>query len=98
MFAQADPAIVEPVLRAGGFVDVTFDATDVMFNLGPSVDDAVDYLADTGPGRALLETIDDPGAREAALADVRRSLAGHLRDDGVHLGGGIWIITATRSI
>ena len=33
------------------------EAANVTFTLGQTVEDAVEYLADSGPGRALLETI-----------------------------------------
>lgn len=96
MFAQSDPAKVRATLSAAGFSDITIDATDVTFTVGQTIDNAVDHLADSGPGRALLETIGEGPAREAALADVRDALAGHHDDSGVRLGGGIWLITATR--
>ena len=96
MFAQSDPEVVTAVLDAAGFADVQLAATEVTFALGSTVDEAVDYLAETGPGRLLLAAIPEGSAREAALADVRESLVAYQSDAGVRLGGGIWIITATR--
>jgi SAM-dependent methyltransferase len=57
MFAQSDPATIEDQLVAAGFADVAVIPTGVPLNLGRSVNDAVDYLADSGPGRAILDTI-----------------------------------------
>lgn len=96
MFAQSDPDIVTATLRAAGLVDIGLDAAEVTFNLGRTVDDAVEYLADSGPGRLLLESIPAGPARQAALADVRATLADHERNGNVELRGGIWLITATR--
>lgn len=96
MFAQADPDVVTATLRAAGFTKVAIDPVEVMFNVGQTIDDAVEYLADSGPGRALLDTIPEGPARDAALDDVHESLAGHLTPSGVLLGGGIWLIDATR--
>jgi hypothetical protein len=96
MFAQSDPNVVTATLRAAGLVDVSIDAAEVTFNLGGTVDEAVEYLADSGPGRLLLESIPEEPARQAALDDVRASLADDNRDGSVHLRGGIWLITATR--
>jgi SAM-dependent methyltransferase len=96
MFAQSDPEILTATLGAAGFADITIRATDVMFTLSETVDDAVDYLADSGPGRALLDTIPDGRAREAALADVRDTLVDHHDRAGVRLRGGIWLVTASR--
>jgi len=97
MFSQSDPDLVTATLEAAGFIDIVMDATEVMFTLGRDVDEAVEYLADTGPGRMLLETIRDGPGRIAALAEVRHALADHCDRSGVRLGGGIWLIEATWS-
>jgi SAM-dependent methyltransferase len=95
MFAQSDPAVVSELLTVAGYRDVSLDAVDVTFTLGATIDEAVDYLADTGPARRVLDDI--PGdRRDAALADVRGVLADHIDGRGVRLGGGIWIIQAAR--
>ena len=96
MFAQSDPGTVTAVLRDAGFIDVALEAVEVTFTLGPTIDAAVAYLADSGPGRALLETIPEGPRRDAALADVRAALVDHDDGSAVRLGGGIWIITARR--
>ena len=96
MFAQSDPDIVTATLAGAGFTDITIEAADVTFTLGQTIDEAVEYLADSGPGRALLDTIPEGPATEAALADVRRALVDHDDDSGVRLGGGIWLINAAR--
>jgi ubiquinone/menaquinone biosynthesis C-methylase UbiE len=98
MFAQSDPGTVMEVLHRAGFIEVALEPTNVTFTLGPTIDAAVDYLAESGLRRALLETIPDGAARDAALADVRAALVHH--DDGtaVRLDGAIWIITAERQI
>ena len=96
MFAQSDPAIVTEVLGAAGFDEIHIDAAEVTFPLGQTLDEAIAYLADAGPGRMLLDTIPEGPARDAALADVRAALVDHHHPDGVQLNGGIWLINATR--
>ena len=96
MFAQSDPAVVTATLSAAGFGDITIDPTEVTFTIGQTIDEAVEYLADSGPGRALLETIAEGPAREAAIADVRDALADHHDQSGVRLRGGIWLVSATH--
>ena len=96
MFAQSDPDIVSATLDAAGFADIAMEATAVDFTFGQTVDEAVEYLADSGPGRMLLETIPEGAARDAALADVHDALVEHHDDAGVRLGGAIWLVTATR--
>ena len=44
------------------------------FPLGQTLDEAIAYLADAGPGRMLLDAIPEGPARDAALADVRAAL------------------------
>lgn len=95
MFAQSDPAVVRELLTAAGFGDISLEPVDVAFTLGATIGDAVDYLADTGPARRVLDGIPED-RRGTALAEVRTVLADHTDEDGVQLGGGIWIIQATQ--
>lgn len=96
MFAQSDPGIVSATLAAAGFADIAMEATAVEFTFGQTVDEAVEYLADSGQGRMLLETIPEGAARDAALVDVHDALVEHHDGAGVRLGGTIWLVTATR--
>jgi SAM-dependent methyltransferase len=96
MFAQSDPDRVRATLDAAGFVDTNIEAEEVTFTLGQSLDEALEFLTDSGPGRLMLETIPEGSAREAAIADVREVLVAHLDNAGVQLGGGILLITATQ--
>jgi len=97
MFGQSDPDLVTGTLRAAGYTDIRLEAREIALELGETVDAAVDYLTDSGPGRALLEAIPEGPDRDAALADVRDVMAEHQEDSCVRLGGGIWIITAIRT-
>lgn len=96
MFAQSEPEIVTAVLTAAGFADIRIEAHDVTFTLGETVDEAVDHLADSGPGRILLESIPEGPDRDAALADVGDALVEYSSDSGVRLGGGVWLIAAIK--
>ena len=97
MFAQSDPAIINAVLIAAGFVNIAVEGIELTFDCGPTIDDAVDQLADSGPGRRMLETITAGSARDAALADVRAALADHSDPiNGVRLGAAIWLTSATK--
>jgi SAM-dependent methyltransferase len=98
MFAQSDPDVVTATLHGAGFEDITMKATDVTFDLGRTLEGAVEYLADSGPGRLMLDSIPQGPARDAALADVRDALVDHQDTAGVRLGGGVWLVTAIRSV
>jgi SAM-dependent methyltransferase len=94
MFAQSDPESVISTLLAAGFIDPQPEPVEVTLVIGPDVEEAVDYLAGTGPGRAAIEAV-PADRRPAALDAVRAALANHTEPDGVHLGAAIWIITAS---
>jgi len=93
MFAQADPVTIRSMLTDAGFVGVDSTPRTLPLVLGTTIDDAVDHLADSGPGRAVLETVPEHqhGAALAAVADV---LADHHNDAGVTLDAAVWITTA----
>jgi SAM-dependent methyltransferase len=97
MFAQSDPTTVTETLTAAGFTEIDVASAEITFNLGTAPDDALEHLADSGPGRVMLDTIPQGPTRDAALADVRRALADHHFDEGVQLNGAIWLITATAT-
>jgi ubiquinone/menaquinone biosynthesis C-methylase UbiE len=96
MFAQSDPDTVRRVLTAAGLTDVSLDPVTVTNTIGATVTDAVDYLAESGPGRAILESIADAD-RDDALAAVHDALRPHLGDEGVRLDAAVWVVHATRA-
>jgi SAM-dependent methyltransferase len=93
MFAQSDPEAISAVLHASGFTGVQIEAHDVTFVLGQTIDEAIAYLADSGPARVMLDSIPDGPARADALLDVRDRLRDHVERSGVVLRGGVWIVT-----
>jgi ubiquinone/menaquinone biosynthesis C-methylase UbiE len=93
MFSQADPEAVRTTLHAAGFAAVEIDPVTVSMRLGGTVDEAVEHLVDSGPGRAVLATVPDD-RRPAALDAVRGALVDRTTADGVVLGGGIWVVRA----
>lgn len=95
MFAQSEPEAVAAILRAAGYDDIGLDPVAVDLRLGDNPADATDYLAGTGIGRAVLETVADD-ERPAALEAVRALMEDRADATGVHLGAAVWIVTATR--
>jgi SAM-dependent methyltransferase len=93
MFSQSDPAVVRTTLEAAGFTGIEVGSVDVPLRLGATVEEAVEHLADSGPGRQVLAAVPDSRRRDA-LAAVAESLAPHAEEDGVRLGGAIWIARA----
>lgn len=96
MFAQADPDLLRSTLTRAGWAAVDSRAVTVTLRLGDDPADATDYLADSGVGRAVLDTV--PAANKpAALQAVTDALAPHTTSDGVHLDAAIWITTGTTT-
>lgn len=95
MFAQSDRTVITTTLQSAGFINIGCEPCTVPLTFGETVDNAVEYLADSGPGRAVLETV-PIDLRHRALAAVRDVLARHAADGAVTLDAGIWITTAER--
>jgi SAM-dependent methyltransferase len=95
MFAQSDADSVTATLHAAGYADPQIEPVELTLALGADPNEAVDYLAGTGPGRAVLDSVPDD-QRPAALDAVRAVLADHAEPGGVRLGAAIWIITASN--
>jgi hypothetical protein len=95
MFAKSDPATVHRILTEVGFDEVELDPVMLTLTVGSTVGEAVDYLADSGPGRAVLETIDYP-RRGEALTAVHQALEPHSTERGVQLEAAVLIIQARR--
>jgi predicted TPR repeat methyltransferase len=95
MFSQSDPSVITTTLSGAGFATVDVTPVAVVLDLGADPADAAGYLADTGIGRAVLDTVPEPD-KPAALDAVRAALAEHQTPRGVELGAAIWITTATR--
>jgi ubiquinone/menaquinone biosynthesis C-methylase UbiE len=93
MFAQSEPDTIRTVLADAGFTNINPDPQTLTLRFGSTIEEAVAYLADSGPGRAVLDTIPD-NQRDTALDAVRTVLAGHADELGVHLDAAIWITTA----
>jgi hypothetical protein len=96
MFGQSDPDAVDAILRDAGYEHVELTPVTVPMRLGTDVDDAIDYLARSGIGRAVLDTVPTEQL-PAALDAVRAVLAEHRAGDEIQLDGAIWIVTAERA-
>ncbi|MFC5731028.1 MULTISPECIES: class I SAM-dependent methyltransferase [Nocardioides] len=93
-FAQSDPAVVEPLLRAAGWSDVTFDALERSIWLGEDPDHGTRWQL--GQSAWILLGTDD-AQRATAAANLRALFAAHHTADGVRLSSAAWLITARRA-
>jgi SAM-dependent methyltransferase len=95
MFAQSDPDELIRVLTAAGFEAVQPRPVTISLHLGTDAADAIDYLAASGPGQTILNTI-PPDLRPTAISAVRATLEESLGPDGVELGAAIFVTEARR--
>jgi SAM-dependent methyltransferase len=95
MFAQSDPDNLRVLLTDAGFADIHCEPHTLSLRFGITIDEAIEYLTDSGPGRAVLDTIAQD-QRATALAAVAAALAEH-HDfrRGVTLDAAVWITAAS---
>jgi ubiquinone/menaquinone biosynthesis C-methylase UbiE len=94
-FSLGDPTTATAILRAAGFVDVTFTDVDRPVFYGLDVDTALAWIRGFSTTRKALERLDPPTAEEA-LSRLRALMAEHLTGDGVWFASSAWIVTARR--
>jgi hypothetical protein len=94
MFAQSNPVAITATLTTAGFDAIICKPVTITMTIGADSGEAAAYLAASGPGRALLDTIPDQ-VRPAAIEEVRAELARHATPGGIVLDAAIWLTTAT---
>jgi SAM-dependent methyltransferase len=92
-FALADPEVIDGVLTAAGYHDITLDGTTAPMWFGHDTDDAHQLLS--GLMGWMLDGLDDTD-RAGALGDLRTTIAAHETPDGVLYGAATWTIRAMR--
>lgn len=98
-FAFSDPGRVRDVLAGAGFSHVELRPFATPFYLGRGAtaeamaDDAMAQVFRVGPVGRLLESQSDEVAAKARAA-IRAALLGLAGDDGLEVGGAIWVVTA----
>ena len=95
-FSLAEPATVQAILTAAGFVDVGFTAVRELVYYGPDVADALDLVRDMRMARDVLARLDAVSAQRA-LARRRETLATHETSGSVLFESCAWIVTARRA-
>lgn len=88
----ADPADVDRVLTAAGFLDVTATGLDAGQVWGRDAQDAAAFITGWGPVRHLLAGRDPEPVRKAAAEAMRAFEDG----DAVRLRGAAWLVQAVR--
>lgn len=92
-FSLADPARIEHLLSAAGFVDIAVTDVAEPVLLGGDANEVTRFMAGTGIARALLGQLDLDTVRQVLL-EIRRALTAHEGPDGIWLGSRSWLVTA----
>ena len=96
-FALADLAKLEALLDSSGFTDITIESfeTQMLLGGGGTLDNAVEFLMNSGAARAVFDGA-SPDAATKALAASRAVLEANMHDDGARLGAATWIVNARK--
>jgi hypothetical protein len=94
-FAFADPVRTAGILQRGGFEQVVLAAVETTFDVGSTLDEAVEFALTVGPAAALLRDA-PPDAVARAREAVRAAVAPHATAQGVSFGASVWVATARR--
>jgi SAM-dependent methyltransferase len=94
-FSLGDPAVVDSVLTAAGFTDVSVTDVHEPVYYGADPDAAVDSVLALRMGSDLLGSL-DADETEKALDRLRSVMTAHTTTDGVWFDSRAWLVTARR--
>ncbi len=93
-----DRARVQRILSGAGYGDIAIEDCDTAFVMGGTLDEAVDYAMQMGPGgRAVAQSEAVEATKSRIAADLRGAFAPHETPRGVILGASTWLVTARNS-
>lgn len=95
-FSLGKPDRIRRLLTDAGFENIDLSEIAEAVLLGANADDAVAFWQGTGLARALLDDVDAETERRA-IGAVRDALRSHERREGIWLGSGVWLVTATHA-
>jgi SAM-dependent methyltransferase len=99
MFSLAERDRIAAVLEPAGWVEVAVrpHQRPVLVAGGGSVDQTMDFLLATGPGRALLAGAPDEDAAQRAVDAIHSTVADRSTPAGLELDGTALAVTAVRA-
>jgi ubiquinone/menaquinone biosynthesis C-methylase UbiE len=98
-FSMADEAMVDGMMQAAGYTDITFERVDAPVLIGRDVKDAIAFQLAIGPaGEVFREAGDEAEAKrdiiEAALAEAIEKQT--ISSDGIVMPSSSWVIGANN--
>ena len=97
-FSMSGPDMVSSMLRAAGFIGISFERFDTDICIGRNLDDAVDFAMALGPAGEIIRLAGAEGERlkpQVAVA-LRETLSVYSKPNGVWAPSSTWFITARR--
>ena len=94
-FAFADTAYVKEILDIAGFAEIEFESVPQRVQVAPSIEEAVAFQLDIGPASRALRSMAEEDAAKA-LDAIRQALEPFTTDQGVEMGGAVWLIRALK--
>jgi len=92
-FSLADPATVQRILDAAGFMDITFTEVNEPVFYGRDIAAALEWVRGFACTREVLDRL-DPAAAELGLERLRETLAAHTHEGGIWFDSRAWIARA----
>jgi hypothetical protein len=82
---------------SAGFEQIALQRSDLPYEMGRDLDEAVDLIMSIGPAGELIRLAGDDAEsiRPKLTAELHEALAGYAGADGVFAGSSTWIVTAT---
>lgn len=96
-FSLADEQTVTSILAGAGYADIAFTDVGEPVYFGPDPTAALDWVRNFTCTRHALDQL-DPAAAARAVLRLRKTLAEHLRQDGVWFDSRAWIVSARRPL
>lgn len=94
-FAFGEGEYIEELLAGAGFADVAIEPYDAPLLLGETIEAGMRKIVENSPLSAALRQI-EPDRHALVLDAVAQSMAPFAGEDGVKMGGAVWIVTARR--
>lgn len=95
-FGLADPDRTLSILGDAGWTGVELEPVEIQQRLGDDAASAASFLSRTEIAKSFMADTDD-NTKEKVWKAVEAKLAEHTTDDGVHLTGRTWLVTARNS-
>lgn len=94
-FSLADADHLRDVLGTAGFDEISLEDVEMPLWVGVDAADFVEFGKSSDMGQTLMEGVDSP-TQEAGWAAVAEAVAPYESEDGVVLGGKLWLVTAVK--